>query len=170
MVPVLVADGASIYESLAINEFVDEVVGPRMMPEDPVERARHRAGFRLAEDLFNAMNEYLLAPNEAAHEKGKKAINDVFTSYERVFAGPLFAGKAFSLPDAAAAPVLFRCVVLQRNSQAKIFEGHPTIERWAELLSDRPSVLGGVVEEFVPKYLMRARSMKQSYFVGKYLS
>ena len=43
-VPVLtVDDKVSLFESNAINEYLDETVEPRLHPADPVERARNRA-------------------------------------------------------------------------------------------------------------------------------
>src|ERR1700741_1978897 len=43
-VPALtVDDKISLFESNAINEYLDETVEPRLHPADPVERARNRA-------------------------------------------------------------------------------------------------------------------------------
>lgn len=169
MVPVLVADGTPLFESLAINEFIDEVCAPRMLPESPVARAQHRAAVRLGEDLFNALNSMLVGPTEEAHDKGRKAVNDVLASYERSVEGPLFAGPGFGLVDAAAAPVLYRCVLLQRNSEARLFADFPKVSRWAEALAERPSVVGGVIDDFVPAYLKRVRGFATvSFFARKY--
>jgi len=168
-VPVLVVDGTPLFESLVINEFVDEVCAPRMLPESPIGRARHRAMVRRGEDLFDAMNNMLVGPTEEAHDKGRKAVNEVLASYEREIEGPLFAGSSFSLVDAAAAPMLYRCVLLQRNSEARLFQDFPKVSRWAEALADRPSVVGGVVDDFVPSYIKRVRGFRAaSFFASKY--
>jgi glutathione S-transferase len=169
MVPVLVADGTPLFESLAINEFVDEACAPRMLPESAIHRARHRAMVRRADDLYDAMNNMLIGPTEEAYEKGRKALNDVLVSYERAIEGPLFAGSTFSLVDAAAAPVLYRAVLLQRNSEARLFLDFPKVSRWAESLADRPSVVGGVVDDYVPSYLKRVRGFRaMSFFANKH--
>ena len=42
-VPVLRAGDGVLFESAAINEYLDETHAPRMLPEDPIERARARA-------------------------------------------------------------------------------------------------------------------------------
>src|ERR1700760_980395 len=43
-VPVLrVDDTVSLFESNAINEYLDETIAPRLHPEDPVQRAVNRA-------------------------------------------------------------------------------------------------------------------------------
>src|SRR5436853_4352092 len=43
-VPVLsIDDKVSLFESNAINEYLDETIAPRLHPEDPIERAVNRA-------------------------------------------------------------------------------------------------------------------------------
>src|ERR671939_1781658 len=55
-VPVLVADGVSIYESNIINQYLDEVFGePKLLPEDPKERAYARIWMASADDFFPAV-------------------------------------------------------------------------------------------------------------------
>src|SRR3954453_13706110 len=52
-VPVLRANGTSLYESNIVNEYLDEVHDfPRLMPEDPVERASVRSWMAFADDYF----------------------------------------------------------------------------------------------------------------------
>ena len=48
-VPVLSVNGTSLYESNIVNEYLDEVYGsPRLMPEDPEERASVRSWMAFA--------------------------------------------------------------------------------------------------------------------------
>ena len=42
-VPVLKVDDEILFESSAIAEYLDEVVSPRLHPEDPIARAKNRA-------------------------------------------------------------------------------------------------------------------------------
>src|SRR5262249_14601697 len=53
-VPLLVGDGTPLFESNAINEFLDETIAPRLLPADPIERARQRAWVEFTNDLFLA--------------------------------------------------------------------------------------------------------------------
>src|SRR5262249_9214066 len=53
-VPLLLVDGTALFESSAINEFIDETRPPRLLPEDPLERARQRAWVEVANDVFVA--------------------------------------------------------------------------------------------------------------------
>src|ERR671939_1670651 len=55
-VPVLVADGVSIYESNVINQCLDEVFEvPKLLPEDPKERAYARIWMTSADDFFQTV-------------------------------------------------------------------------------------------------------------------
>ncbi len=52
-VPVVVADGDSLYESNVVNQYLDEVFkSPRLLPEDPKTRAYTRIWMASAEDDF----------------------------------------------------------------------------------------------------------------------
>jgi glutathione S-transferase len=52
-VPVLVVNGTSLYESNIVNEYLDEVYeAPRLMPENPQQRALARSWMAFADDYF----------------------------------------------------------------------------------------------------------------------
>src|SRR4028119_1674401 len=52
-VPVLRVNGTSLYESNIVNEYLDEVYeSPKLMPEDPEERASVRSWMSFADDYF----------------------------------------------------------------------------------------------------------------------
>ena len=52
-VPVVVADGDSLYESNVVNQYLDEVYEePMLMPEDPKARAHARIWMAKADDDF----------------------------------------------------------------------------------------------------------------------
>ena len=52
-VPVLSVNGSSLYESNVVNEYLDEVYdSPKLMPEDPEERALVRSWMAFADDYF----------------------------------------------------------------------------------------------------------------------
>src|SRR5918993_6024228 len=52
-VPVLRVNGISLYESNIVNEYLDEVYdSPKLMPENPEERALVRSWMAFADDYF----------------------------------------------------------------------------------------------------------------------
>ena len=55
-VPVLNVDGRPLFESNAIAEYLDEVVAPRLHPEDAIKRARNRAWTDFVPDFSPALS------------------------------------------------------------------------------------------------------------------
>jgi glutathione S-transferase len=110
-VPVLrVDDSVSLFESSAINEYLDETIAPRLHPEDPVQRAINRAWTDYVPTFAEHVTGVAYADDEAA---GKSCLDKIPVAFERLEralekqgAGPLFNGAKYSLVDAAYAPFL----------------------------------------------------------------
>lgn len=150
-VPVLVADGRPLFESLALLEFVDETVGPRrMLPEDPFERARHRAYLAFATEVFAAQYRVLVARSEAELETATAGLRAQLSTFEAALdgGGPLFTGEGFSLVDAAIAPALQRMAFLDERWGIDLFGPLPSVRRWATALAARPTVNKGLPPDF----------------------
>src|SRR5262245_9806580 len=76
-VPVLLADGTPLFESQAICEFLDEVVpDPRLLPADPILRARDRAWFAYADDVFGALYRRLYTRDEEPYAQAAADLDD----------------------------------------------------------------------------------------------
>ena len=147
-VPVMIADGTVIFESAVINEFLDETLPPRFLPEDPFERARQRAWVEVANDLFARTYELIIAKTPEAVGTAAAGVTDVCRRFEGTIRGRFFAGDGFGLVDAATAPAFYRLAILQARSEVRFYEGLPTVAAWAETLTTRPSVVRGVPADF----------------------
>ncbi|MEE9448159.1 MAG: glutathione S-transferase family protein, partial [Arenicellales bacterium] len=53
-VPVLVADNTSVFESAVISEYIDETHAPSHHPQDPLQKALHRAWVEFGSTLTMA--------------------------------------------------------------------------------------------------------------------
>src|SRR3990170_5422207 len=83
-VPVLtVDDKISLFESNAINEYLDETVEPRLHPEDPVERARNRAWTDYVPTFASAVTGCAYAQTEEAYKKAIAKIPEAFGRLEK---------------------------------------------------------------------------------------
>src|SRR5512142_2108827 len=109
-VPVLVVDERPVFESMVINELIDELFpSPPLMPSSPLARAEARGWIVFSNDAvmppsFAAM--VALAGGKAgdALERPLAAVGDALTRLEAQVArggGPFFSGTAFTLVDAA---------------------------------------------------------------------
>lgn len=147
-VPTLVVstdDGGQVvlFESLVINEYLDEAAGAPMLPRDPLAKARIRAWIEystaLLQDCFAltaAKDEDALAP----------IIERVTTKLDRleteVGSGPFYLGEAMSLVDAAFVPALQRLKFSDElyPSMALFGDQRPCVTRWWRAIEARPSI------------------------------
>jgi len=120
-VPALDHDGQCIWESAVINEYLDEVFQePRLLPEEPYQRARARIWVDYANTRFvPAFTALLRAPNESASHKAAAELSSVLGYLESEgFAkaeqpGPFFFGEELSLVDFTFFPWFERWEALQ---------------------------------------------------------
>jgi glutathione S-transferase len=152
-VPVLVADGTPIFESAVINEFLDETHPPRLLPEDPIARARERAWVEVANDLLAAQYKLVSAKTKEDFEATRPALDAVLERFEEAIGGPFFAGERFGLVDAAVAPVFHRAEILERLAGLGLEAAFPKVKAWVQRVASRESVRKGVVPDFESIYV-----------------
>jgi glutathione S-transferase len=156
-VPVLVVpNGAgettALFESNVINEYIDETHPPRLLPEDALERARHRGFLEIANDLFSSMASVVYGKTEEQWREGREAASRALARIEKELRGDFFAGDRFGLVDVAFAPALHRFALLTEKTGVAFIEGMPKVEAWARRIVARPSVRGSVVADFAERY------------------
>src|SRR5437660_124603 len=156
-VPVLrIDDKVSLFESNAINEYLDETISPRLHPEDPVERAINRAWTDYVPTFASTVTATAYADTEAEYNKAAEQIPVPFERLERALekqgSGPLFNGAKYSLVDAAYAPFLQRYVFLDRVKRLGHIEKFPRLKAWCEALLNRPSTHSFPPAEFEAMY------------------
>jgi glutathione S-transferase len=143
-VPVLrIDDKISLFESNAINEYLDETILPRLHPEDPVERAINRAWTDYVPTFASVVTATAYADTEAEYNKAAEQIPVPFERLERALekqgSGSFFNGANYSLVDAAYAPFLQRYVFLDRIKRLGQIEKYPRLKSWCDALLDRAS-------------------------------
>ena len=121
-VPVLtVDDKISLFESNAINEYLDETIEPRLHPADPVARALNRAWTDYVPTFSSSVTGCAYAATEEAYKAAIAKIPEAFGRLEKALeaqgSGPFFNGEKYSLVDAAYAPFLQRYFFLDRIKQ-----------------------------------------------------
>ncbi len=162
-VPCLRVNGSTVlFESHVINEYLDETVPPALMPEDPLERARHRAWIALGSDVLGDQFQMMSAQGEERFSAASRQLFDRLERLEKELQDtPLFAGEQFSLVDAAFAPLFMRMEILHSIWPLQRWESLERIRRWAAVLMELPEVAGSVTAEF-PAQLYACLSEKGS--------
>ncbi|HEY3909970.1 MAG TPA: glutathione S-transferase family protein [Stellaceae bacterium] len=171
-VPVLrIDDRLSLFESNAINEYLDETIAPRLHPEDPIERALNRAWTDYVPTFASTVTATAYADTEDDYNKAAAAIPVPFERLERALekqgGGPFFNGEKYSLVDAAYAPFLQRYLFLDRVKRLGHLEQFPRLKAWGEALMQRPSTHSFAPAEFEAMYRegLRRRNKWVSRFI-----
>src|SRR5207237_6928705 len=133
----------SLFESNAINEYLDETISPRLHPEDPVERAINRAWTDYVPTFASTVTATAYADTEADYNKAAEQIPVPFERLEKALekqgGGPFFNGAKYSLVDAAYAPFLQRYVFLDRVKRLGHIEKIRRLNAWCDALVERAS-------------------------------
>jgi len=161
-VPVLLVGERPIFESMVINELIDELhPRPPLMPEDPVARAEARGWIVFANDVvmpagYAAMVGLAGGDGAPALEKPLANVGEALGKLEAQLGrggGPWFAGSRFTLVDAAYAPFVRRWRVAEGwDLPARCrFGAFPALSAWADALLARPSVRAAEPGDFAAR-------------------
>jgi glutathione S-transferase len=139
-----------LFESNVICEYIEDTQpGAKLHPEDPLQRAQHRAwmefGSAILSDLWG-----LETTQDASVFDAKRA--DIAAKLSRVEAalgeGPFFAGERFSLVDAVFAPIFRYFDLFDQLTDLRVFADAPKVRAWRQQLAQRPSVQAAVGADY----------------------
>lgn len=151
-VPCLLADGLTVWDSLAITEFVAEHY-PAVWPADPAARtwarcaaAEMHSGFTTLRSMcsMNCSIQVQLHEVPAALQRDIERIDELWNEGLSRFGGPYLAGSQFSAVDAFFAPVAFRVagygLPLSATSHAYVQRllDLPAMQEWAAAGQQEP--------------------------------
>jgi len=137
-------DGSKVvlFESVVINEYLDEATEGDLLPSDPLDRAHSRAWVEFGNAVLNDAFSITSAMNQESLAKDLEKLGKKLERLEReIGSGPFFLGSKVSLVDAAFTPALQRLAWANEIHPAMaIFEGRPKIARWWSALAQRESI------------------------------
>jgi len=156
-VPVLQVDDQPLFESNAIAEFLDEVVQPRLHPEDPLARARHRAWTDFVPTFASGLSVYY-GKTEPDIEKrlpiARERLQKITEALQMDAAeGPYFGGHELCLVDAAYAPFLQRFALAEQWLQTGLLQEYPLVNSWADALLADERVVASVPDNFHTEFV-----------------
>ena len=146
-VPALVHNGQTLYESLIINEYLDETFPDNpLMPEDPVVRAKARIWIHYCDAYFTT-DFYAVIQNKDRAKDGelKEKLNARLRVAEQEGFGelsgngPYWLGSEVSLVDLAWYPFFERLPAWTHYRDFRIPSDCPKIAAWARAMADRDS-------------------------------
>ena len=148
-VPVLRVNGTSLYESNIVNEYLDEVYdSPKLMPDDPEERASVRSWMAFADDyFFPSVYRVRMGPqrgySEDEIEEAKEKLYDALSRLEHQLEGREYLVGGYTIADIAHAGNFQRLRVLAKSGEVLLHE-YPDVMAWMERVEDRESYKASV--------------------------
>ena len=154
-VPLLQVGDNVLFESAIICEYLDETVGERMHPTDPLQRAKHRAWMEFGSAILDNIWLFYTAPDIQTLETKAADLRDKFARMEMELGnGPYFSGNKFSMVDAVFGPIFRYFDVFDDIADFRFFDGTPKVRAWRGILATRPSVKTAVSSEYSEKLRM----------------
>ena len=171
-VPVLKVNDQILFESNAIAEYLDEVVPPRVHPEDPIKRAQNRAWTDFVPDFAKALSATYYTKSRAETDKAIEAAPKALQKVEDAIArergndGPYFNGPDLALVDAAYAPFLQRYTFVDKVLKNDVLKDYPLIKAWSDTLLSDVRVTGAVPDNFGDEFIagIKRREMYAAQF------
>ena len=148
-VPALVHYGHTIYESLIINEYLDEVFPePGLMPLDAALRAKARIWNHYCDEYFTG-DLYAVIKNQdnslhgdlVAKVYGRLRFVEAEAFTQLSGDGPFWFGASVSLVDLAWYPFFERLPAWSHYRGLTIPDDCPRLVTWAAAMAERPSVV-----------------------------
>jgi glutathione S-transferase len=148
-VPVLKVDETPLFESTVILEYLDETAPPedRLLPADPLERARQRMWITFLGDVFGKGWQLQAAKDERIVRDRVAEVRELLGRLEAELPddGPLWGGKTFTMVDAAAASILQRFTWAERlEPSLGLFTGLDRVQTWRDALLERASATASI--------------------------
>ena len=148
-VPILIADDDRVlFESDAIVEYIDEVVGEPTLSQDPVTKSQDRAWSYLASKNYLVQCSSQRSADEATLNERVGKISKAFDKIAgRLAEGGKFAhGDQMGAIDIAWLPILHRAAIISQHSGYDYLKDHPILQDW------QAAVLAtGIPEKSVPE-------------------
>ena len=163
-VPVLKVGGRDVlFESAVINEYIDEITPPSLHSSEPLTKARDRAWIEFGSEMLGVLYVLMVTDSEEYLEEKRFELFEGLGRMEEILPedGGFFRGPAFSLVDAAWAPLFVRLQLfldLDSTHSAAEWEGLPKVRRWSQSLLGLESVQRSVPRGFREKSIAYSRA------------
>jgi glutathione S-transferase len=159
-VPILITEsGATLFESDAIVEYLEEAY-PSLQPSvDAEARAMDRAWSYLATKNYLVQCAAQRSKDEETLVERTEKLGKAFAIIEGTLGeGPYFRGADISVVDIAWLPLLHRAALIERHTGYDFLAGYPLVKKWQHDLMKTGLAERSVADDF------------ESAFTGFYLS
>ncbi|ABW31510.1 glutathione S-transferase family protein [Acaryochloris marina] len=147
-VPILITDDDDVlFESDAIVEFLDEVVGTPLSSDNAVKKAQDRAWSYLATKHYLVQCSAQRSPDAKTLEERSKKLSKAFGKIKvQLGESRYINGDDLSMVDIAWLPLLHRAAIIEQYSGYDFLEEFPKVKQWQQHLLST-----GIAEKSVPE-------------------
>ncbi len=167
-VPVLEVEGTPVFESSVILEYLDETTDEgRLLPSDPLPRARQRMWISYISNIMSKAWQLQAASKESEARELASGVRGHFQELSKQLpeTGTLWGGDAFTMVDAAVAPILQRLTWAETlEPSLGLFEGLPKVQAWRDRLLARPSTTASILPD------LEQRSGRMLHGIGSWVA
>jgi glutathione S-transferase len=144
---------AVLFESSVICEYIEETQpGPKLHPDDPLERAQYRAWMEFGSSILADIWGLETAQDEPTLQAKRHAVAAKFGRIEVVLSrGPYFGNDRFTLVDAVFAPIFRYFDLFDGITDLGVFTNSPKVHAWRAALTERPSVRDAVSSDYLDR-------------------
>lgn len=161
-VPVLQVGEHVLFESSVIVEYLDEVYGESLHPDDVIVKAQNRSWMEFGNEcLMNSFN-LIVASDEAGFIDQRQALIKKLDQLEnRLDKKPYFNGENLCLVDLSFIPFFQRLQYMDEVTPGLVdSKRHPKVNAWAGILLKQDVVADSTVDEIKELYtgMMKKRA------------
>ncbi len=147
-VPILETPNGILFESNVICEYLNEISGGKLHPDDPFEKARNRSWIEYGSGILNLIARLYSEKDKELFLLHYGEIQEKLNLVTREKKGIYFNGAEFMLIDAVYATIFRYFNVIENHSSLSIYSSMPELEYWRKKLFERKSVKDAVVDDF----------------------
>lgn len=153
----------SLFESQVICEYLDEINGSSLHPNNAYDKAHHRSWIEFGSGILGSIAGLYSAKEKAGLEENLEVIKEKFSQIEtQLSVPPYFSGEKFHIIDAVYGPIFRYFDTLENIIDCQFFEQFPKVSQWRQALSTRPSVRTAVADDY-PEKLLGFFKSRQGY-------
>lgn len=153
-VPILITDdGQVLFESDAIVEFIDEVVGEPLFDPNPVKKAQERAWSYLASKHYLVQCSTQRSSDAATLAERSRKLNTAFAKIQTQLGdAPFIGGHTLSMVDIAWTTLLHRTEIIERCSGYDFLADFPRLQAWRTAVMGTGIPMASVAADFETRF------------------
>ena len=146
-VPVLLAGGVPVFESLVILDYIDDVGRGGLHVEDDLERARQKSLIAFSSEMLGGHWRWSTTDKRDVYEREFKRLTGQMEFVEtHIKSSGFFNGGRVGMIDVAFAPLLQNLYAVELSHRLGLFDRCPRLLAWAKTIVELDAVRTSMVE------------------------